>query len=128
MKLSDALDMGYIGVDFVVDAKIGPVVLEANARPGLAIQVAHRQGLLPRLQLIDSLPPEALVGNRRWELLPRIAGEVQDPVDAALEHELAELVAVGGELNRAVRPATDGPRIDRPAEQPAAESPPVSVG
>ena len=50
MKLADALEMGYIGVDFVVDAKIGPVVLEANARPGLAIQVAHRIGLLPRLQ------------------------------------------------------------------------------
>ena len=49
MKLSDAIEMGYIGVDFVVDAKIGPVVLEANARPGLAIQVAHRIGLLPRL-------------------------------------------------------------------------------
>ena len=42
--------MGYIGVDFVIDAKIGPVVLEANARPGLAIQVAHRIGLLPRLE------------------------------------------------------------------------------
>ena len=57
MKLSDAIEMGYIGVDFVVDATIGPVVLEANARPGLAIQVAHRIGLLPRLRLVESLPP-----------------------------------------------------------------------
>jgi alpha-L-glutamate ligase-like protein len=75
MKLSDALDMGYIGVDFVVDAKEGPVVLEANARPGLAIQVAHRIGLLPRLKLIDSMPREALLGARRWDLLPRLAGD-----------------------------------------------------
>jgi alpha-L-glutamate ligase-like protein len=75
MKLSDALEMGYIGVDFVVDAKIGPVVLEANARPGLAIQVAHRIGLLPRLKLIESMPREALLGNRRWDLLPRLAGD-----------------------------------------------------
>lgn len=75
MKLSDALEMGYIGVDFVVDAKVGPVVLEANARPGLAIQVAHRIGLLPRLKLIESMPREAVIGNRRWDLLPRIAGE-----------------------------------------------------
>ena len=67
--------MGYIGVDFVIDAKIGAVVLEANARPGLAIQVAHRIGLLPRLKLIDSMPREALLGNRRWELLPRLAGD-----------------------------------------------------
>jgi alpha-L-glutamate ligase-like protein len=75
MKLADALDMGYIGVDFVIDAKIGPVVLEANARPGLAIQVAHRIGILPRLKLIESMPREALVGNRRWDLLPRLAGD-----------------------------------------------------
>jgi alpha-L-glutamate ligase-like protein len=75
MKLGDALEMGYIGVDFVVDANVGPVVLEANARPGLAIQVAHRMGLLPRLKLIDSLPREALLGDRRWNLLPRLAGE-----------------------------------------------------
>jgi alpha-L-glutamate ligase-like protein len=75
MKLADALEMGYIGVDFVVDAKIGPVVLEANARPGLAIQVAHRIGLLPRLKLIDSMPKDALLGNRRWDLLPRIVGD-----------------------------------------------------
>jgi alpha-L-glutamate ligase-like protein len=75
MKLSDALEMGYIGVDFVIDAKIGAVVLEANARPGLAIQVAHRIGLLPRLKFIESLPREALVGERRWALLPQLAAE-----------------------------------------------------
>lgn len=75
MKLSDAIEMGYIGVDFVVDANIGPVVLEANARPGLAIQVAHRIGLLPRLRLIESLPTEAVRGERRWDLLPRLAGD-----------------------------------------------------
>jgi hypothetical protein len=75
MKLSDAIEMGYIGVDFVVDASIGPVVLEANARPGLAIQVAHRIGLLPRLRLIESLPPEAVRGERRWDILPKLAGD-----------------------------------------------------
>lgn len=75
MKLADALEMGYIGVDFVIDAKLGPVVLEANARPGLAIQVAHRIGLLPRLKLIESMPREAVQGNRRWDLLPRLTGD-----------------------------------------------------
>lgn len=73
MKLSDALELGYIGVDFVVDAKMGAVVLEANARPGLAIQVAHGMGLLPRLQLIDSQQAEMLIGERRWDLLPQLA-------------------------------------------------------
>jgi hypothetical protein len=32
----------------VLDAKVGPVVLEANARPGLGIQIANRCGLLTR--------------------------------------------------------------------------------
>ena len=79
MKLADALEMGYIGVDFVIDAKIGAVVLEANARPGLAIQVAHRTGLLPRLQLIDSMRTTVLAGTSRWDLLPLLAGhDVED--------------------------------------------------
>jgi alpha-L-glutamate ligase-like protein len=79
MKLADALEMGYIGVDFVIDARIGAVVLEANARPGLAIQVAHRVGLLPRLQIIDGAAPEAWKGDRRWQLIPQIAGHSVDP-------------------------------------------------
>ncbi len=69
MRTSDALGMGYVGVDFMIDADMGPVVLEANARPGLAIQLANRQGILPKLQAIDVLTPEQLAGERRWEHL-----------------------------------------------------------
>ena len=56
----------------------GAVVLEANARPGLAIQVAHRVGLLPRLELIDAASPEARSGALRWQLIPQIAGQSID--------------------------------------------------
>lgn len=45
-RLAAALELGYLGIDFVIDAALGPVVLEANARPGLAIQTANRRGLL----------------------------------------------------------------------------------
>ena len=47
--LSEAVEMGYVGVDLVLDAEHGPMVLEANARPGLALQIANRQGLAPLL-------------------------------------------------------------------------------
>ena len=80
MRLADHLEMGYIGVDFVIDVKTGPVVLEANARPGLAIQLAHRQGILPRLKFIDALTPEQRTGDRRWDLIPGLAGEVETPI------------------------------------------------
>ncbi|WP_068713371.1 alpha-L-glutamate ligase-like protein [Vibrio tritonius] len=47
--------LGYMGTDMVLDKKEGPMVLELNARPGLAIQIANGAGLLPRLRHIESL-------------------------------------------------------------------------
>ena len=52
-QLAGVLGLGYVGVDFVLDASGLPVVLEANARPGLAIQVAHGFGLTQRIELIE---------------------------------------------------------------------------
>ncbi|HQH26707.1 MAG TPA: alpha-L-glutamate ligase-like protein, partial [Oligoflexia bacterium] len=40
----------YQGVDIVLDQKLGPLLLEINARPGLNIQIANNAGLLPRLR------------------------------------------------------------------------------
>ena len=51
----EATGLGYMGVDLVVDANEGPLLLELNARPGLAIQMANGCGLLPRLNAIVSL-------------------------------------------------------------------------
>jgi alpha-L-glutamate ligase-like protein len=62
-RVAEAVGLGYLGVDIVVDAERGPLLLEANARPGLAIQIANGQGLLPRLEAIDAAglpgPPPA---------------------------------------------------------------------
>lgn len=54
-RVAAAVGLGYLGVDIVVDADDGPLLLEANARPGLAIQIANDAGLLPRLKEIDSV-------------------------------------------------------------------------
>ncbi|CAH0540538.1 alpha-L-glutamate ligase-like protein [Vibrio marisflavi] len=47
--------LGYMGTDMVLDREEGPMVLELNARPGLAIQIANGAGLLPRLHHIESM-------------------------------------------------------------------------
>lgn len=47
--------MGYLGTDMVLDRDLGPMLLELNARPGLAIQIANGKGLLPNLELVESL-------------------------------------------------------------------------
>ena len=63
-KVSEAVGLGYLGVDIVVDADQGPMLLEANARPGLAIQIANNQGLWPRLVEIDrQLEKKAVAGE-----------------------------------------------------------------
>jgi alpha-L-glutamate ligase-like protein len=52
-RVSEVIGLGYVGVDLVVDESMGPMILEANARPGLAIQIANGRGLLPTLAEID---------------------------------------------------------------------------
>ena len=42
--------MNYLGADIVVDAERGPLILEVNVRPGLAIQLANRTGLRTALE------------------------------------------------------------------------------
>lgn len=51
----EATNLGYMGVDLVVDAQKGPLLLELNARPGLAIQMANGRGLLTRLKAVERL-------------------------------------------------------------------------
>ena len=54
-RVAEAIGLGYVGVDIVVDAEQGPLLLEANARPGLAIQIANGRGLAPRFAEIDDM-------------------------------------------------------------------------
>jgi alpha-L-glutamate ligase-like protein len=82
-RVAEAVGLGYVGVDVVVDRERGPLLLEANARPGLAIQIANGQGLLPRLRDID----ERLKGKsdpRSLEWLRK-----HEPDGAALPERLA---------------------------------------
>lgn len=52
--------LGYLGCDIVLDKNKGAMILEVNARPGLAIQLANGKGLLKRLHTIERLSPENL--------------------------------------------------------------------
>lgn len=52
-KFHELTHLGYIGVDIVLDKHKGPMILEVNARPGIAIQVANQEGLMPRLKAVE---------------------------------------------------------------------------
>ncbi|MBI4971030.1 MAG: alpha-L-glutamate ligase-like protein [Candidatus Omnitrophica bacterium] len=73
-KIYDVFKLGYVGVDFVIDQELGPLILELNARPGLNIQLANRTGLLPRLNAIDRWG--GLVENLAWEKRMEISRKV----------------------------------------------------
>ena len=60
--------LGYLGVDIVLDANLGPLVLELNARPGLSIQIANGEGLKHRLDAIDAAVPLPTIAEERVQL------------------------------------------------------------
>ena len=61
----DVTHLGYLGVDLVLDRDQGPLIIELNARPGLAIQVANHAGLHPRMVVIDQLEEEHANAQQR---------------------------------------------------------------
>jgi alpha-L-glutamate ligase-like protein len=52
--------LGYQGIDIVLDRDLGPLILELNARPGLAIQMANKSGLKSRLDTVQRELPGLL--------------------------------------------------------------------
>ncbi len=61
----DMTGLGYLGADIVLDKNRGPMMLEINARPGLAIQIANGLGLKTRLKEIDETYPTGLSAEER---------------------------------------------------------------
>lgn len=57
--------LGYLGADIVLDKYRGPMMLELNARPGLAIQIANGHGIRDLLKRIRVSYPKGLSVDER---------------------------------------------------------------
>lgn len=77
--------LGYLGVDLVLDAHRGPLVLELNARPGLSVQLANQHGLRPRLELVDALESIPEAAEERAALAKELAARWQ-PLPADVDY------------------------------------------
>lgn len=64
----DFSQLGYLGVDIIIDEQQGPLMLELNARPGLSIQIANQMGLKETLKKIDN----HLLNNKNLTLKQRL--------------------------------------------------------
>ena len=75
----DAVPLGYMGIDIVVDVAHGPVILELNARPGLAIQLANHRGLRRTLEALRERQVDGLTPAARVALGVQIAASMREP-------------------------------------------------
>ena len=68
-KAYEMTNLGYLGADIVLDKFRGPMMLELNARPGLAIQIANSCGLAKVLKKIDKSYPKGLTAAERLDFV-----------------------------------------------------------
>jgi alpha-L-glutamate ligase-like protein/uncharacterized protein (TIGR02421 family) len=78
-------NLGYLAVDIVIDRNVGPVLLEINARAGLAVQIANLAPLRKRLERIEGVKvtsPEKgvriaqdMFGNKIEKEVKKISGK-----------------------------------------------------
>ena len=52
-KISKISPLKYIGIDIVLDNKLGPLVMEINVRPGIEIQNVTKQGIVEIINNLD---------------------------------------------------------------------------
>jgi alpha-L-glutamate ligase-like protein len=88
-----AIGLGYAGVDIVIDAKRGPLVLEINARPGLKIQNANLASLRTRLERVEGM--DIPTPERGVELAKSLFAE-----------RFAEKVSTGPKILPIIQPVT----------------------
>ncbi|KKR21239.1 MAG: Alpha-L-glutamate ligase family protein [Candidatus Moranbacteria bacterium GW2011_GWA2_39_41] len=72
--------LGYLGADIAIDKENGPTILELNARPGLAIQIANLAGLTERLKRVSGLKIKTVEKGVRVSM-DLFGGEIEEEVE-----------------------------------------------
>lgn len=82
IKTQEVLKINYLGVDVAIDRDQGPMVVEANTRPGLEIQIANLAPLKTRLEKTEGIKVKTI------EQAVRLG---QDMFGGEIEEELEEI-------------------------------------
>lgn len=101
IKSQDVSKLGYLGADIAIDRNKGPVFMEINARPGLAIQNANQDGLFTRLQRVEGLKIKTIAQG---------AALAQNLFGGEIEEEIEELSGkrIIGLIEKVKLTSTDG--------------------
>lgn len=108
--------LGFLGVDIVVDRRLGPLILELNARPGLGIQNANLDGLRHRLERVKGLKISSVKkGVRVGKEL--FGGDIERRVEGVSGKEVVGLIEEVLLVNsRGTKKITAQAKIDTGAE------------
>lgn len=85
IEVQQVTKLGFAAIDFLIDRERGPLIIELNARPGLSIQIANKDGLKWRLQKASGIKvttaskgmrvAKDLFGGQTEEEIERISGK-----------------------------------------------------
>lgn len=108
VKAQESSNLGFVGIDIVLDKTKGPLVLEVNARPGLSIQIANQSSLRTRLERVANLSVPTV--SRAVELSMQLFAddnlsmvEVSDKMLGVIE----KVIIYGDNKRKAVRAKID---------------------
>lgn len=111
-KSQEASNLGYIGVDIVIDKEKGPMVIEINARPGLGVQVANRIGLRARLERVKGLEVKNIKHGIR--LAKNIfGGEIEEEIENISGKTVVNLIEKVQLFHKVVEPTAETKRKKR---------------
>lgn len=80
LQTQQVVGLDFLAIDFLIDEKKGPVVVEINARPGLSIQIVNRAGLAWRLNKATGVKVKSLShGIRLGKDL--FGGEIEEQIE-----------------------------------------------
>jgi len=119
-KVQLIANLGYLAVDLVLDKNTGPVLLEINARAGLAVQIANLAPLRKRLERIQGVKvttPEKgvriaqdMFGNKVEKEVKKVTGK-----EVIGSHEKLTIFGAGGSriVWASINPLLERSIIDR---------------
>jgi len=86
-----ATGLNYSAVDFLIDRELGPLIVEINARPGLSIQLANKDGLRWRLKKVRDIKVTTIEkGIRIAKYL--FGGEIEEEVETITGKDVIGIV------------------------------------
>jgi alpha-L-glutamate ligase-like protein len=91
VKCQQITKLGFLGVDIVIDRDEGPMILEINARPGLAIQNANQEGLLERIEQVKRVKTRS-IAKTIAVAKSLFGGEIEEQVETITGKEIIGLI------------------------------------